>query len=291
MKAFLVRFLLASSRVLGGWFLRFVAYAVTAGYFVFRPRRVRSGMDLYKALFPERGRAWHLYSVWRQFADFTAGYCDRLELDRGGTIQHTHEGSEHLEEAAARGQGGILLISHFGNPEVAARLFQKQGFPTLFLMGERDPRQVARQQREDMERDGLDIRVSSPQKEASPADGLEVLHALQSGTFVAMAGDLAWQSRPRVANAPFLGRTIRLPEAPHHIALLTGAPLFTLWIFRTGRAAYHVKASKGRIVTAASRSERAGAIQESVRLYASELEEALKSHPWQWHVFEPVLHD
>ncbi len=288
MKAFFVQLLLGTSRLVGGWFLRTVAYGITTGYFVFRPGRVRFGMGLYAALFPERGRLFHLYAVWRQFADFTAGYCDRLELERGGEIQITQEGSEHLRKAGDQGSGGILLVSHFGNLEIAARLFRKSGIPMLLLMGERDPRQVARQQREAMKRDGLDILVSSPQN-GSPVDGLEALHVLRGGGLVAMAGDLAWQSRPRLVDVPFLGGTIRLPEAPHTIALLTGAPLFTLWVFRTGRGAYNVVVSKPRYVTAASGSERAAAIQRSVQLYASELEKALRTHPWQWHVFEPVL--
>jgi lauroyl/myristoyl acyltransferase len=288
MKAFLVKLLLRSSRILGGWFLRTVAYGVTAGYFLFRPGRVRASMGLYRALFPERGRLFHRYAAWRQFADFTAGYCDRLELDRGGEIRRTDEGWPLLEEAARSGRGGILLVSHFGNPEIAARLFRKRGLPMLLLMGERDPRQVARQQREAMERDGLDVQVSSP-GEGSLFDGLEALQILRQGGFVGMAGDLAWRENPRLVEAPFLGRTIRLPAAPHAFALLTGAPLFTVWIFRTGRAAYRVTVSGPRRVEAPSRQEREQAILESARLYARELETALKRHPWQWHVFEPLL--
>jgi lauroyl/myristoyl acyltransferase len=288
MKAFLVKLLLRSSRLLGGWFLRTVAYGVTAGYFLFRPRRVRASMGLYRALFPERGRLFHRYAAWRQFADFTAGYCDRLELERGGEIRRTEEGWPLLEEANRAGRGGILLVSHFGNPEIAARLFRKRGLPMLLLMGERDPRQVARQQREAMERDGLDVQVSSP-GEGSLFDGLEALQILRQGGFVGMAGDLAWREQPRLVEAPFLGRTIRLPAAPHAFALLTGAPIFTVWIFRTGRAAYHMTVSEPRHVEAPSRKDRPEAIEESVRLYARELETALRRHPWQWHVFEPVL--
>ncbi|MCF8062841.1 MAG: lysophospholipid acyltransferase family protein [Deltaproteobacteria bacterium] len=288
MKAFLVKLLLRASRILGGWFLRTVAYGVTAGYFLFRPGRVRASMAIYRALFPRRGRLFHGYAAWRQFADFTAGYCDRLELERGGEIGYTDEGRPLLEEAAGAGLGGILLVSHFGNPEIAARLFRRSGLPMLLLMGERDPRQVARQQGEAMERDGLDVLVSSPGK-SSPFDGLEALHFLKEGGFVAMAGDLAWQEGPRLVEAPFLGGTIRLPEAPHAFALLTGAPLFTLWAFRTGRAAYRLVVSGPRYVTASSRDDRREAIRRSVRLYARELETTLKRHPWQWHVFEPVL--
>ncbi|MGM0663019.1 MAG: lysophospholipid acyltransferase family protein [Thermodesulfobacteriota bacterium] len=280
--------LLSTSRLTGGWFLRTVAYVITGGYFLFRPNRVRAGMGLYKALFPQRGRAYHLYAVWRQFVDFTASYCDRLELEQGREIHRTEEGWPLLEEASEQGRGGILLVSHFGNLEIAARLLRRKGLPALLLMGERDPRQVARQQREAMKKEGLNILLSSPQG-GSPFDGLEALYHLRDGGFLAMAGDLAWQPRPRLVEAPFLGKTILLPEAPHAFALVTGVPLFTLWVFRKGRAAYQVVVSKPRYVEAPSRKERAEAIQRSVHLYAQELETALKNHPWQWHVFEPVL--
>lgn len=288
MKRFWVNLLLHASRLAGGWFLRAVAYGITAGYFLFRPNRVRAGMGLYRALFPERGRVFHLYAVWRQFTDFTAAYCDRLELEQGRDIRNTEEGWPFVREAAERESGGIFLTSHFGNLEIAARLLKRKDLPTLLLMGERDPRQVARQQRESMEKEGLDIMVSSP-GERSPFDGLQVLYHLREGGFLAVAGDLAWQSRPRLVQAPFLGKTILLPETPHALALMTGVPLFTLWVFRTGRAAYRVVVSKPRYVTSRSRKERSEAIQRSVHLYARELESALKSHPFQWHVFERIL--
>lgn len=288
MKSFFVSLLLSASRLTGGWLLRTVAYAITGGYFLFRPNRVRAGMGLYRALFPERGRAFLLYSVWRQFADFTAAYCDRLELEQGGGIHQTEEGWSFLKEAAEQGKGGILLVSHFGNLEIAARLLRRKGLPALLLMGERDQRQVARQQREAIRKEGLDILLTSPE-ESSPLDGLKALFYLREGGFLAMAGDLAWQPRPRLVEAPFLGKTIMLPEAPHTFALMTGVPLFTLWVFRRGRAAYHVKVSKPRYVEAPSRKERKEAVRRSVHLYARELETALLNHPWQWHVFEPVL--
>jgi predicted LPLAT superfamily acyltransferase len=288
MKRFLVNLLLRTSRLTGGWFLRSVAYLVTGGYFLFRPRRVLAGVGLYGALFPDRGRAFHLYAVWRQFSDFTAGYCDRMELEQGREIHRTEEGWSFLQEAADQGRGGILLVSHFGNLEIAARLLRRKGLPVLLLMGERDPRQVARQQREAMEREGVNILLSSPEK-GSYFNGLEALYFLRDGGFLAMAGDLAWQPRPRLIEAPFLDGTILLPEAPHAFALIARVPLFTLFVFRTGKAAYHVAVSKPRYVDASSRKERVEAICGSAHLYARELETALKSHPWQWHVFEPVL--
>ena len=59
-KNFMIRMLMLGSRVLGAWFLRAVAYTVTAGLFSFRPKRVGAGMDLYRAVFPGRGRLFYL---------------------------------------------------------------------------------------------------------------------------------------------------------------------------------------------------------------------------------------
>jgi predicted LPLAT superfamily acyltransferase len=290
MKAFFIHLLTWSSRILGGWFLRGVAYGITAGFFVFRPGRVRAGLSLYRALYPEKSPLSRLLCVWRQFTDFTAGYCDRLDLEMGKDIRLTEAGWSGIRRAAEKGTGGILIASHFGNLEIAARLFKKRDVPLLLLMGEQAPRQVARSQRADMQKEGLDIKVSTAG--SGPGfDGLEALQFLEKGGFVAISGDLVWADRARTVTVPFLGKKIRLPEAPHFLALVTGVPLFSLFSYRLSRSTYHFSASPPRFVRAGSRDERKKAILESAATYAAEMEKALKTHPHQWHIFEPVLLD
>lgn len=276
------------SRALGPWLLKGVAYLVTAGYFLFRPARVGSSMGLYRAVFPGRGRLFYLWCAWRQFADFTATFCDRLALDTGQEIRTVEEGWEHLRERIRAGRGGILIVAHMGSLEIAARLFQRKGLNMMLFAGERDPRQVARRQVEDMSAAGVRVRVSSTAR-AAPFSGLEAVEFLDRGGFVAIAGDLAWADTRRRVRARLFGREVMLPGAPHHLSLLTGEPMFTFFPIRTGPGAYRYIISEPRTVTSAERSQRTEAVRRSVQAYADELESVVRAHPWQWHIFEPIL--
>jgi lauroyl/myristoyl acyltransferase len=118
---------------------------------------------------------------------------------------------------------------------------------------------------------------------------LEALEFLGKGGFVALAGDMVWAGQRRRVKVTLFGREALLPEAPHLLALLSGAPLFTLFTYRTGPADYRIVVSGPRWVKADSLEERKGAVQRSAEEYAGLLEEAVRRYPWQWHIFEPVL--
>ena len=180
MKTFLMKMLMWMTRRVGVWFMRAVASMITAGYFLFCPNRVRTSMELYKAIFDGRSRPYYLYCAWRQFHDMAASYCDRLSLDAGGKFVHISEGWDLLKEAYHSGKGGIILTSHIGNWEIGARLFQRDGLKMMMLMGERNPKEVARFQREDMMAEGLDVSVSQAENDPSFA-GLEAADFIKKG--------------------------------------------------------------------------------------------------------------
>jgi lauroyl/myristoyl acyltransferase len=287
-KAFFVKGLMLGANVIGIWFLRVVAWLIAAGYFFFHKKRVKASTELYRAVYPGRNAMFYRYCTWMQFQDFSASYSDRVNFDRGGDVDFVEKGYEHFEKAARDGTGGVVLMSHVGIWEIAARYHRKKGLRILAVMGERDPRHVARLQREDMKEDGLNVMVSS-EGDRSPFDGLDTLEFLEGGGFVGMAGDLSWTEGPRREKAALFGREVFLPAAPHLIALLTGAPLFTFFAFRAGRNKCLIEISKPRWVRAESRAQRKEAIRQSVQEYAGSLEEAVRRYPWQWHVFEPLL--
>jgi lauroyl/myristoyl acyltransferase len=211
-----------------------------------------------------------------------------LSLEAGGNLIHSSEGWDHLEEASSSGKGGIILTSHIGNWEIGARLFKRKGLRMLLLMGERSPKQVARFQRKDMQAEGLQVSVSQTGNDPSLA-GLEAVEFLGKGGFVAVAGDMTWANQRRRIKVNLFGHEAFLPAGPHLLALLSGAPLFTLFSFRTGRARHRFVVSGPRWVKVASQEDRNRAIQRSAQEYAADLERAVRSYPWQWHIFEPVL--
>ena len=269
MKAFVLKKVTRVSLLLGSGPIRFFAWWIATGYFLFRPVRRGSSVGFYEAIFPNRGRWYHLYCTWRQFHSFAASYADRIEIEaKKGTT--STQGRERVLETARRGSGGIILISHLGSYEVAARAFQKLGLKLLIIMGEKEAKQVARNQREALKARGVHIQVATAQED-SFFGGLEAIQFVREGGFVSVAGDLVWSGQRSLLSVRLFDHEVGLPAGPHLLALVSGAPLFTMFTFRVKRDRHQIVVSPPREVKAPSRSERSRALQASAQAYASAL--------------------
>jgi predicted LPLAT superfamily acyltransferase len=288
MKAFFHKMIIRASVVLGSWFIRFFAWWIATGYFLFRPPRRRSSLQLYRVIFPKRRGWYHLYCVWRQFHSFAATYADRIEVDSKKGVTISVQGKEGIIEAAGRGSGGIILMSHLGNYEVAARGFEEIGFKHLMIMGEREARQVARDQRETLSSRRINILVAGGQGD-SVFGGLEAIQFIREGGFVSLSGDLTWTKQRSFLPVKLFDRKVVLTSAPHLLALVSGAPLFTLFTFRVKRGVHQITIGPPRQVKASSRSERNMALQASAQVYANAMEGKVRQHPFQWYIFEPFF--
>ena len=288
MKAVLLKIFLQISLFFGAWPIRFFAWGVASGYFFFRSSRRRASTQLYRVIFPQKSPWYYFYCAWRQFHSFAATYADRVELDakkeRGVAVQ----GDEGVIEAGKRGTGGIILMSHLGSYEIAARAFRERGVKHLMIMGEKEAKQVPRDQREALKDRGIYIQVATGQED-SLLSGLEAIKFIREGGFVSLAGDLVWTDPRSRLPVRIFGREAELPAGPHLLAHVSGAPLFTLFSFRVKRGKHQILISPPRIVKASSRSERNKVIQASAQSYASALEEIVRRHPFQWYIFEPFF--
>jgi predicted LPLAT superfamily acyltransferase len=288
MKAFLFKTLVGISFVWGSWFIRFFAWWVASGYFLFCSSRRGASVQLYRNLFPQRSLGHAYYCAWRQFHSFAATYGDRIELDGRKGILTSTEGREGLVSAAKRGAGGILIMSHLGSYEVAARAFQELGLKLLLLMGEKEAKQVARAQREALHSRGISILVATGQED-SLWEGLEAIQFIREGGFVSLSGDLVWTKQRSLISVSLFNQAAEIPSGPHLLALVSGAPLFTLFTCRINRGSYRIIISPPRLVKASSRSERNRVLQASAQTYATELEKIVAQHPFQWYIFEPFF--
>ncbi len=169
--------------------------------------------------------------------------------------------------------------------QVAATSFQNLGLRLLILMGEKEAKQVARNQRENMACKGIHIHVSSD-RDGSPFGGLEALKFIREGGFVSLAGDLVWTDQRTQSPVRIFNQEVGFTSAPHLLAMVSGAPLLTMFTYRTGKGMHQVEISVPRQGKAPSRSERNGTIQASAQAYASALESMVRKHPFQWYVFE-----
>ncbi len=291
MKILANRLLFWFGRNFGIWVVRLVAWVIATGYFFFAPHRVRASLAFYRTVFDGRSRLFHLYCVWRQFHDQAQSHCDEIAFSYDIPINYTAEGHDHIQKAADAGQGGIVIVSHLGNWGVAARLFRQGGFKVMLIMGEREAKLVAQKHREELGSEGLKILVSKPEDQDSLFTGIEALKFIRGGGFLCIAGDVGWTDPRSRLTAKFFGRDIFLPAGPHTLALVSGAPVLTLFTFRLGRGKYKFVILPPRNVMAATREKRNDAIDESAQIYASNLEESVRQFPYEWHVFESIFID
>ena len=284
------RFLVFLSRVVGPWVFETIAQGIAAGYFFLSPRRVTTSVRFYQALFPQRRRAHHLWCTWRQYQNFTSVYLDRFLLNEVRGITFASSGWENLENALDQKTGGIILMSHLGNWEIAAQVMKRkrEQIRLILFMGMRAKAELERIQKEDLQKRG--IRIVAVEKESgTPFDLLEGLRFIQSGGLVSMTGDKIWNPGQRVVAVSFLGHEVYLPETPHLLAMLSGAPLFFFFSCRTGSRRYHITLSAPIYIEKASRRNRTEAIRRSAQNYADLLEKNLREHPLEWYHFEQFL--
>jgi predicted LPLAT superfamily acyltransferase len=288
MKKTLLALFLKVSNFWGVWPLRFFAWWVATGYFFFRPYRRKESTRLYRVIFPGRSAAYYLYCAWCQFHLFAATYADRVELNGVQRKAASVRGREGIIEAGKRGTGGIIVISHLGSYEAAARAFEELNFKHLIIMGEKEARHVPRDQREALKARGVFVQVATGQ-DGSLLEGLEAIKFIREGGFVSLAGDLVWTDPRSRLPVKIFGREADLSSGPHLLAHVAGAPLFNLFCVRVKRGKYEISISPPRLVKAASRSERNKAIQASAQSYAEALEEVVRRYPFQWYIFEPFF--
>ena len=284
------RFLTTVSRWIGSWFFALVARGIATGYLLLAHRRRRASCRFYRIIYPHRNRCYHLWCAWRQFLNFTDVYRDRFLIQNLDDISFATQGLTHLETAARNGCGAVMLMSHMGNWEVAARLLKKSlpRLPLLLYMGARPDEEIEHIQKNAVRKEGITVIVAD-KNGGSPLDIVAGVSFLGRGGVVSMAGDMLWRKDQKSVPAAMFGRSIRLPEAPFLLALVSGAPLIVFFAFRIAPRRYRFIASPPIPVTAASREERTEAIRRAAQLYADRLEEAVRRHPYHWYHFNDFL--
>jgi lauroyl/myristoyl acyltransferase len=287
MKKLPYKILIFFTRTLGLWFFRILSWFIATGYFFLFPVRVADSLKFYGALFPERNFLYHLGCAWKQYHKFTDVYIHRfIRLDEED-IEFIKDGWEYLEEAVQKKTGAVLLMSHIGNWELAAQTLNKKGLPIMLYLGAKHKEQIEHIQKKILAQSGIRV-VATTEDEKSPFALIEGINFLREGGIVSMTGDRLWGEQSSVT-VNFLGHEVHLPDTPHLFALMTGAPLMTFFVYQEAIGKYHIKVSKGRKVSAASRADRKKAVQESAQAYAEDLAGFARKHPFEWHHFEPFL--
>jgi predicted LPLAT superfamily acyltransferase len=273
------------TRILGPWLFAWVSRIIAAGYFFFS-KNVNESRRLYRLLYPEKSGFYQNYCAFRQYQNFTTIHYDRFLAAHGQATTFQSEGWEKLE-AVVQQKGAILLMSHLGNWEIAAHLLQQQEQKQklLLYMGVKEKEGVEAVQKEHLQDSGVKI-IGVEKDGGSPFDAVEGIRFLQDGGLVSMTGDIIWRDDQRQRDVDFLGGRASIPEAPYIFALVSGAPIFCFFSFRTGKNKYRFVLSDPIYIKNENRKERDLHIQAAAQQYADLLEQQLVAHPLEWYHFE-----
>lgn len=280
--------LILFTRKFGLWVFSIVVWIISTGYFLFFPKRVLTSTRFYKVLFPKCSSLYHLWCTWKQYHNFTNIYLDRFMLRSLDDITYIPNGRENLFKAKKNKTGGIILMSHMGNWEIATHILKDEGFDFLLYMGIKQKEQIERMKKKNLSMSGIEV-VAIDQNSSSPFAILDGVSFLKKGGFISLTGDRIWNKHQRTLAVTFLGRSAMLPEAPHLIALMSGAPLFFFFCAQEAKNKYHFFMSKPYYVNATLRKDRKTAIQKSAQHYADLLEDHLRKYPLEWYHFEEFI--
>jgi len=280
---FLYRVLAWLSRLGGLWILRVFAAIVATGYFLFLPRRLVQSIHFYRALFPDRSTLHALGCAWRQYQDFACVYSERLEIDCRSDVTFERDGEQYLTQARQAGRGVIVLMSHFGRWEIGARLLAKNQQGVTLVMGGQKEGGARAGVDQDLRGAGVGV-VTIPEGQGQAFDILEALKGLREGGIVSLAADRAYGDA-RVLRMPFLGGFAAVAAAPFALALISGAPLLTVFSVRLGPRRYRFVSDPPITLHAASRCERQAVMERAAAAYLQRLQAMTKAHPEQWQTF------
>ena len=281
---------MALTKKLGPWVFTLFAWPIATGFFLFSPLKVAVGVKFYRVLFPDKNILYYIWCTWRQYHNFTHVFMDRFMIMGPKGITHTSEGWAYLKEAVEKERGAIILMSHMGNWEAAAHFLSRKeyGMRLLLYMGIKAKEQIEKMQKESISKRGVRIVAVDPEG-GSPFDILEGIKFLKEGGLVSLTGDRIWSGNERTVAVKFLNHEVYLPAMPHIFALLSKAPLFIFFSFRSGPKSYHLKISEPIYVQASSHADRQEAIERSAQKYATHIQRSLLKYPLQWYHFEPFL--
>ena len=235
-----------------------------------------------------RPRSWRIanyFRVLRVFANFGWSLTDaavyRILRAR---FRYELEGGRYLDQLAAA-KGAIVLTAHMGNYDLGAALFAERFHRGIKMVRAPEPDALAAKHVDLalQQSSGGAVQVGYSSDGASL--GLDLLNDLRNGEIISIQGD---RVVGEVGRAPvnFCASEVFLPNGPFVLSLVSQAPIYPLFIIRTGYRKYKIVA-RSPIICSRNDQSREKIIAEAMATWAKVLEEITASYWPQWFAFTP----
>jgi lauroyl/myristoyl acyltransferase len=200
------------------------------------------------------------------------------EVTRAQVVGADLSSLEPLRAARTAGERVILLTAHLGNWELGGVLAGQAGLPVSVVyvpdaFGEAEHFRSLFRSFGSVE----EIAIHPDDRFAS----LPVLRAFEAGRVVALQGDRDFNDRG--VRMPFFGAEASFPTGPFHLARMTGARLWPVFITYTPDHRFEI--DLGEPFAVGRGADRVGEVHDAMTHWVGVLEAAVRRWPTQWYTF------
>lgn len=222
----------------------------------------------------------------RHTADFAARALDTLGAWTGThlTGNMTVETPATLEQAATDPRGGLLVVSHHGNVDVARALMAPALRDRLTIL-------VHTRHAENFNRVLRDLAPDAAMRlvqvtEIGPEMAIALQERVERGEWIAIAGDrIPVSAQGRTVTVPFLGSMAPFSQGPWILAALLGCPVYLLFCRRDRPGQWRLRLEPFADAVSLPRNSRPAALTALAARYAARLEQECRDAPRQWYNF------
>ena len=253
-------------------------------YFAAAPAR-RSVVRNLALVFPNSGALMNHLRTISVFANFGWMLADSaVNRLRHARFTVEIEGENYVNELG-RAEGAIVLTAHMGNYDFGAATFAKKFNRHLRMIRAPEPDVFSARHVDVALHQAGAVKVDYSDK--GPALAFDLLNALRAHEIISIQGDRVVGSLARAAVKLF-GRDVLLPAGPFVLAFAAEAPIYPLFIVRTGFRKYKVIAFAA-ILLSGDHQARDEQVAEAMNRWAGILEDMVRVNWRQWYPFRPLF--
>ncbi|HEX9721258.1 MAG TPA: hypothetical protein VGA59_16180 [Ramlibacter sp.] len=275
--AWLIELIAWLARTVGRPACRALLYPITFYFFLTDAGARRASTEFLSAV---HGRPVRQNEVFGHIYSFAATLLDRVYMAAGefDRFQVTIEGLALVDQAMEAGRGCVLLGSHLGSFDLMMLAHRAMDGRPVSVMMRMDPRARLRRIA------GIDEQALNLIPLGRPDSYLRAHEALTRGEIIGILADRVDGAATALA-APFLGRRVTMPIAPHVLAARSEACVLMCFGLYEGGNRYRIEFVE--FGPAAPRQARGAALQPAVDRYATVLEQYARRYPLNWFNFYP----
>lgn len=227
-----------------------------------------------------------LMDIYKHFYQFALRALDVLVAwngDVGREVVHFREGGAENKFFETH-SGGLIIVSHFGNSDLARILLDKQTRDRFLLLVHT---QHAVNYNRSLARIHPDAAMNMVQVgDIGPETILKLQDHISHGGYVVIAGDRPPISGDKnVSVVRFFGDSAPFAQGPWILASLLATPVFFLFCYQKENKTYELAIEQFVDRVNLPRSHRQNQIEQYCQSYAERLEYYVRQYPFQWFNF------